>query len=183
MISQGPRLANFLSLKLSVVNTVSICYEANSVNLSGDRVMSKIYLRPLIAGAILAATGTVAQAACLTVLVQTSRPEAVLVGVYGPKQNFPKPGQHLVNAVVQPMNGVARAEFRSLGAGSYAIAVGQDLNGDGKVNVNFLGIPTEPVAFSNGASASMFGPPSFKDAAVILSESRCGAEAETISIP
>jgi len=39
-----------------------------------------------------------------------------------------------------------------------------DLDGTGKLAKNFLGIPTEPYAFSNNASGNM-GPPAFNAAA------------------
>lgn len=47
--------------------------------------------------------------------------------------------------------------------GIYGLALFQDLNGDEKMNKNFLGIPTEPYAFSNNAPAT-FGPPKWKEA-------------------
>lgn len=37
--------------------------------------------------------------------------------------------------------------FHGIKAGDYMVAAYQDLNGDGKINFNFLGIPTEPYAF------------------------------------
>lgn len=52
----------------------------------------------------------------------------------------------------------------SLPLGKYAVAVYHDLNADGKLNTNFLGIPKEPYGFSND-SMGMFGPPSFEEAA------------------
>lgn len=54
-------------------------------------------------------------------------------------------------------------------AGRYGLAAYQDLNGDGRLNRNIVGLPTEPVAFSNDA-AIRFGPPSFEDAAVNVGE-------------
>lgn len=49
-------------------------------------------------------------------------------------------------------------------AGTYAIAVYHDVNGDGKMNrVPFVNLPLEPYGFSNDARGQ-FGPPSFTDA-------------------
>jgi uncharacterized protein (DUF2141 family) len=48
--------------------------------------------------------------------------------------------------------------------GKYAIKMFHDLDGTGKLAKNFLGIPTEPYAFSNNATGSM-GPPEFSAAA------------------
>lgn len=53
-------------------------------------------------------------------------------------------------------------------AGRYGLAAYQDRNGDGRLNRNIIGIPSEPVAFSNGA-AIQFGPPRFSDAALDVS--------------
>jgi uncharacterized protein (DUF2141 family) len=52
-----------------------------------------------------------------------------------------------------------------LPTGRYAISVTYDLNRNGKIDTNLLGIPTEPYGFSNNPS-TLFGPPSFADAAI-----------------
>ncbi len=52
---------------------------------------------------------------------------------------------------------------------STAIAVFQDLNGDGKLSKNSFGLPTEPYGFSNNAR-SLLGPPTFSKAAFDVSE-------------
>ncbi|SNS76416.1 Uncharacterized conserved protein, DUF2141 family [Ekhidna lutea] len=52
--------------------------------------------------------------------------------------------------------------FKGLGKGIYAISIYQDENDNGKLDANFMGIPSEPYAFSNNAKG-MFGPPSFED--------------------
>jgi uncharacterized protein (DUF2141 family) len=49
-------------------------------------------------------------------------------------------------------------------AGTYAIAVFQDLNEDGILNKGAFGVPNEPYGFSNNARGQ-FGPPSFEAAA------------------
>lgn len=50
-------------------------------------------------------------------------------------------------------------------SGTCAIAVFQDINGDGVLNKNRFGIPVEPCGFSNNAMINR-GPPSFAEAAV-----------------
>jgi len=52
--------------------------------------------------------------------------------------------------------------FEKVPAGTYAVAVLHDENGNGKADTNFLGIPKEGVGVSNNPKSS-FGPPSFKD--------------------
>ena len=120
-----------------------------------------------------------AMAECLYVTVAAQgREGSVLVGVYGTKHRFPKPGEHLVASRAVLANGGATMRFDDVPAGRYALAAGIDENNNGKIDVNFLGIPSEPVAFSTGAEASMFGPPAFDDAALEVPAGKACATAE-----
>lgn len=49
-----------------------------------------------------------------------------------------------------------------LPAGTYAVSVYEDLNGNHKLDHNFLGIPREPVGASNNPKARI-GPPRFDE--------------------
>ncbi|MEZ5564298.1 MAG: DUF2141 domain-containing protein [Gammaproteobacteria bacterium] len=51
-----------------------------------------------------------------------------------------------------------------LPAGEYALSIFQDVNDDGKLERNFIGIPKEPAGLSNNVRPR-FGPPKYKDAA------------------
>lgn len=51
-----------------------------------------------------------------------------------------------------------------LPAGEYALSIFQDVNDDGKLARNFIGIPKEPAGLSNNLRPK-FGPPKYKDAA------------------
>jgi len=62
-------------------------------------------------------------------------------------------------------------EFEGLKTGMYAVSIFHDENGNGKLDANFIGIPSEPYAFSNNAKG-MFGPPSFDDCKFSLSGER-----------
>lgn len=55
----------------------------------------------------------------------------------------------------------------SVKAGSYAVAMFHDANGDGNFNRNSFGIPTEGFGFS-GNPQVITGPPKFSDSAVIV---------------
>jgi uncharacterized protein (DUF2141 family) len=57
--------------------------------------------------------------------------------------------------------------FPNLKAGNYAVAVIHDVNGDGALNRNPLGIPTEGFGFSNNPVIRI-GPPKFGDSAVFI---------------
>lgn len=54
-----------------------------------------------------------------------------------------------------------------LPAGEYAIRVMQDIDEDGKLKTNMIGMPKEPWGMSNNATGK-FGPPTWKDARFAL---------------
>ncbi len=51
--------------------------------------------------------------------------------------------------------------------GEYAVRIMHDVNGNDELDVNFVGMPVEPYAFSNNA-AGRFGPASWEDARFVL---------------
>jgi len=57
----------------------------------------------------------------------------------------------------------ARCDFADIEPGTYALAVIHDENLNGKLDVNWLGIPSEGYGFSNDARAAL-GAPSFSAA-------------------
>lgn len=63
-----------------------------------------------------------------------------------------------------------------LPAGDYAFHVFQDLDSNGKMKTNFIGIPKEPTGVSRDAKGR-FGPPKYKDAVLSV-----GDEALTVPI-
>lgn len=65
-----------------------------------------------------------------------------------------------------------------LPAGSYAIRVFHDVDGDGRLGTNAWGIPVEPYGFSNDAKG-MMGPPSFEAAAFNVG---AGENTQTLSL-
>lgn len=58
----------------------------------------------------------------------------------------------------------ASVRLEGLQPGRYAVKAFHDVNGDGRMNSNPFGMPTEPFAFSNNAHGNM-GPASWADAA------------------
>lgn len=59
--------------------------------------------------------------------------------------------------------------FEGLPPGQYAISSFQDLNNNGKLDKNFLGIPSEPYGFSNNARPK-FRAPTWDEAAFLLGD-------------
>jgi uncharacterized protein (DUF2141 family) len=64
-------------------------------------------------------------------------------------------------------NGTLVLKFLDIPAGAFAISIMHDANANGKLDTNFMGIPSEDYGFSQNPN-SMFGPPSFDKAAVSL---------------
>ncbi|MBK7861864.1 MAG: DUF2141 domain-containing protein [Archangiaceae bacterium] len=78
---------------------------------------------------------------------------------------FPREYQKAATRVEAPAikGKQARCTFAGVAAGTYAISVFHDEDGDGVLKTNFVGAPKEPLGFSNDARGS-FGPPKFDDA-------------------
>ncbi len=90
------------------------------------------------------------------------------VALYNQPDTFPtKPEKALVKLRVPVAKGVAKAEFKNLPPGTYAISVFHDINNNNKMDANFIGIPNEQTGASNDAKGKM-GPPAFKDAKFAL---------------
>jgi len=60
-------------------------------------------------------------------------------------------------------DGKVLIQLRNLPEGNLALNVTNDVNGNGRLDMNAMGMPTEPYGFSNNA-AGMFGPPAFDKA-------------------
>ncbi len=73
---------------------------------------------------------------------------------------------------------VVALTLRAPAPGRYAIRLFHDVDGDGALDANLVGIPTEPFGFSNDAPAS-FGPPSFAAAAFEIGP---GGASQTIAL-
>jgi uncharacterized protein (DUF2141 family) len=58
--------------------------------------------------------------------------------------------------------------IRGLPAGDYGVSLFHDLNGDSKMDTNFIGYPKEPFGFS--APMGLFGPPNFDKAKVAVNQ-------------
>jgi uncharacterized protein (DUF2141 family) len=100
---------------------------------------------------------------------------AVMVALYDSEAGYAS-GRSVARTAV-PASGPAVAVFENLPAGDYAVKAFHDVNGDGEMNTNPFGMPTEPYAFSNNAVGNM-GPASWERARFAVS----GAVAQTLSI-
>ncbi len=64
---------------------------------------------------------------------------------------------------VKATAGVVAVHFPNTLAGTYAVKVFHDVDENGTLDTNWMGIPKEPYGFSNDAMGT-FGPPSFQQA-------------------
>lgn len=70
-------------------------------------------------------------------------------------------------AIAEALDGDFVLAELQLPAGEYAVSIYYDINGNGDLDTNWIGIPKEPVALSNNAR-NRFGPPKYEDAVFTL---------------
>ena len=97
----------------------------------------------------------------------------MVLTVYDSKKNWLKRGYAQSRVLVDGQGTVSITV--DLPPGEYAFHAYQDLDDNGKMKSNFIGIPKEPTAVSNNAKGK-FGPPKFKDAMVVVGD-------DPISVP
>ena len=91
----------------------------------------------------------------------------VRFGLFNSEESFPKPNK-VIRKGAHPVT-KAKCEFviDGVSPGDYAVAVGHDKNGNGKID-RFLGYPLEPVGVS-GYFKRLWAKPSFKKAKFSIS--------------
>ena len=121
----------------------------------------------LFAALLLMGNAARVQAQCLTLEVRDiDRVQGFLyVAVYSSSDNFLK--KPLTGFRVEVKDKTLSLPCEGLPEGTYAIALFQDLNGNGTLDSGCYGIPQEPTAFSNDAQGVM-GPPSFEKCSFTL---------------
>ncbi len=92
----------------------------------------------------------------------------VRIALYQGEENYMKKSLISRDTVVYSQDEVV-VLFSKVPFGEYAIALYHDENANGKLDKNFIGIPTEDYAFSNNADGR-FGPPDYKDCIFIIDQ-------------
>ena len=93
----------------------------------------------------------------------------ILIALYTEEETFLK-FEHVYRTHASPASeGMTRILIPDLPLGHYALAIFHDENGNEELDTNFIGIPKEPLGFSN-AKLKTFGPPGFKECVVELKE-------------
>lgn len=125
--------------------------------------------------------GGLLQAADLSVSVKgvASDSGQVMLALYADEAEFLKSAHQSQRTVASARDaqGSLRFVFKDLPPGRYAVSGFHDRNGNGELDSNLFGVPSEPLGFSNGAT-SFFGPPGFAKAAITV-----GSVDQHIDIP
>ena len=91
----------------------------------------------------------------------------VFVGLYASPAKFLQGNQCDAQKRVRASTGPVTVVFDNLPAGTYAVGAFHDENANDHLDTNFLGLPTEGYALSNGVRAVM-AKPTFQQAAFIV---------------
>ncbi len=128
----------------------------------------KLSLAAIAAAAIAlqaAAADPAAEPATATVTVTNIRvQQGSIMAALHDERGWSSPAVALAKA---PADAAAVTLRFSAPPGRYGVQLFQDIDGNGELDANLVGIPTEPFGFSNDAPLR-FGPPSFEDAAFVL---------------
>ena len=92
---------------------------------------------------------------------------AVVMAVFASADSW-NGGDPVAGGRVEVSGPAVTVSFDALPAGDYAIRMYHDVDGDGELDVNLMGIPSEPFAFSNNARGR-FGPASWADSVFAVS--------------
>ncbi|ESQ80259.1 DUF2141 domain-containing protein [Asticcacaulis sp. YBE204] len=123
--------------------------------------------KPLLIAALLSAAALPAAAETLTVTFTKAQPKgAIMVALYKGEDTY-NGGKPIKAETVTVTGDTATVTFE-VEPGQYGIKAFHDLNGNGKMDFNPFGMPTEPFAFSNNAVGRM-GPAKWDDAAFEVS--------------
>jgi len=126
--------------------------------------LSRPAVRALCAAALLAPLGALAADLSLSVADGPAADATLYVALYDSAAGFTG-SQSLASQTVPMRAGTARLVFPGLAPGRYAVRAFADENGNGKLDTNLLGMPTERYGFSNDAKGNR-GAPDFEAAAI-----------------
>ncbi len=121
-----------------------------------------------------------AQAGELKLLINNSglTGKTLFVAVHSIAADFPMNDDKAIKRAAIATGDKTELSIPNVTSGEYAVAVFADVNGNGKLDSNFIGMPKEPVAVSRDAKGR-FGPPKFADAAFLVGD---GVTTQTITI-
>lgn len=113
---------------------------------------------------VTAALSAKAQAGSLSITVENIQHDSgqVMLALCQSKAAFDGEEPAIASFMQAPNGESLTISTTALPPGEYGIRVMHDVDGDGEMGSNMLGMPTEPWAFSNNATGN-FGPPTWED--------------------
>lgn len=152
-----------------VTNPASKFVATPSIKLGINVPLRRRITRAISLGLCALAMSSVARADNLTVIIDNVEADqgSVMLQLLASEEQFDGTVPAQMSQMQGAQIGEMRFSFANLPAGVYGVQVIHDRNGNGKLDSNFVGMPTEPWAFSNNASGN-FGPPSWQDVKFIL---------------
>jgi len=131
------------------------------------QLFSRHTRRSLMIAAVLAGACAAVSAATIEVRVSgVSAAKGKVAVAVCDKATFLKDCVHSTTAPAT--EGETVVTLKNVPAGNWAVLAYQDANNNGKLDRNFVGMPTEKYGFSRDARGS-FGPPDFAEAAFAVS--------------
>lgn len=109
----------------------------------------------------------------LTVNVINIKSSDGMIGcaLHSDPESFPMDGEKAQQIWLEATAPSVVCEFKNIEEGQYAVAVSHDLNGNKKVDTNFLGMPKEDWGTSNNIRPRMRAP-RFEEAQITLTSSQ-----------
>lgn len=96
---------------------------------------------------------------------------SIELGVFNSSKHFLSKGQELRTHSQEVNGNTMTITIKDLPKGMYAVSFFQDINSDGKCNINLLARPSEPYGFSNNVKLKLFKP-SFESCQFNLQQDR-----------
>jgi uncharacterized protein (DUF2141 family) len=90
----------------------------------------------------------------------------IMIAVFDSPEHFLTDSTFQTKQIAVSRSDTVVATVVGIPNGTYAISVFHDVNHNGELDKNFLGVPIEPIGFSNNVRAT-FGPPKFSRAAFV----------------
>ena len=103
----------------------------------------------------------------LTVIGFESNEGKAMIAIFNSEEDYSETGEKFKSIALEIEDQKCEWIIDDLPYGEYAIKLFHDENGNGKMDRNMLGIPSEDYGFSNNASGS-FGPADYEDAKFIF---------------
>jgi len=155
------KLAGTCIIGLAIGLGISQCNTPSHPKAISDmNTKDSVEVRDTAATVKLPVADTAAKVIPLTLVINklTSDTAPVIIGVYGTANKFPDPKDQLKEYKFKAHGKTLVAKINDLKLGTYALAIYQDVNSNGKIDKNLIGIPTEVYAFSNNYKPTVKAP-------------------------